>query len=134
MTGVLTVPNWSTAVIWLGLALHAGQAQADEAHRYILAKLGSDGELVYLINGLHYRQDELPAFFEENRTDWPKKEVQLRVVFRSDVSLAWFDYGCRSFRIRGFENIRCYSGSLTTGRAVELKPVGEVIALPTERW
>jgi hypothetical protein len=134
MTRSIAMAKWPTVAILLALVLLGPQAQADEAIRYVFAKAGPDGGLVYLIDGSRFREDQLPAFFEENRRDWPKDGVQVRVVFRSDVSLQWFDYGCRSFRIRGFSNIRCYSGSVRTGRAIEIKPVGEVIALPVERW
>lgn len=123
-----------SATIVLSLSLLGGTAQAGESIRYVFAEPGSGGHLVYIVNGSRFAEEELPAFFDENRRDWPKSEVELRVIFRNDVSLAWFDYGCRSFSIRGFKSIRCYSGSERTGRAREMKGVGDVISLPVERW
>ncbi len=108
--------------------------RADDDVKYVFARMGDDDSLVYRINGRDFAEEQLPDFFRSNERQWSKSSVELRVVFRNDVSLAWFDYGCRSFRIRGFKRIHCYAGSERTGKAIRLKAAGDVLVLPKYRW
>lgn len=101
--------------------------------RYIFAKSGSDGELTFTVAERRMREDELYGFFQDHKEMWPKDKVELRVIFSNSVSLAWFEYGCRYFNNRGFKNIRCYSASEESRKAVEMKAV-DSLNLPPGKW
>lgn len=110
------------------------EAHANNNIRYVFAKLGSDGTMDYRLDGKVFKEEQLPSYFRENRAKWPLVGIELRVVFRGDVSLDWFGYGCRSFKVRGFRNIHCLVGNDGSGKAVEMNEVGPLVVLPEEKW
>lgn len=116
-------------LLLLGTPVHG-----NDSIRYVFAELGSDGAMDYRLDGKNLKEDQLPAYFRENRKKWPLAGVEIRVVFRGTVSLDWFGYACRSFRIRGFQNIRCFAGNDDTGKAIEMHEKGQLVQLPGQRW
>lgn len=119
---------------WLLLLMLGTPAHGNENIRYVFAQLGSDGTMDFRLDGKSLREDQLPAYFRANRKAWPLAGIEIRVVFRGSVPLDWFGYACRSFRIRGFQNIRCFAGNDETGKAIEMREVGQLVELPDQRW
>lgn len=123
------------SVLLLLLCLFAtGSAEAADAIGYVYAKREGSSELIYRIDGRSFDEDELGAYFRENRDRWPKAGMELRLVFDGDVPLAWFHYAVRTFKFLGFKSVRCFSGSVSSAQATEITEVGQAVALPEDRW
>ncbi|WP_146907793.1 hypothetical protein [Arenimonas daejeonensis] len=114
--------------------LATASAEATDAVGYVYAKRAGSSELVYRLDGKSFNESELGPYFRENEDRWPKKAIELRLVFDGEVPLAWLHHARRTFIFLGFDEVRCFSGSISSARATEIQEIGQSIALPDDRW
>ena len=133
-TGAIRAISKKSAIAFLFLMTIGANVAAEDEVRYIFARKISDVDLAFVVNGKSFNEQELRLYFKRNAATWPKEETELRIVFDGNVPISWWNHSRRTFRFLGFDNVRCYGGNLSSGRAVEIREVGPSITLPDQRW
>jgi hypothetical protein len=134
LAGAVQANMARTLVVFVLLLTIGFDVAAEDKVRYIYARRTGEADLVFVADGKSFNEQELRIYLKKNSVGWPREGTELRLVFDGNVPISWWNHSWRAIRFLGFSNVRCYAGSIDSGRAVEIEEVGPSIALPDQRW